>query len=81
MRRHPIRWSALIFGLIYLGVIAIRLMSQFDVWPAEIADARIWGVAGAITLIVVGIIGIIATVMRDRNFQKENHDQTSDPQP
>jgi|GEM_PF-5116184 len=81
MRRHPIRWPALIFGLIYLGVIAIRLMSQFDVWPTEIADARIWGVTGAIILIVVGIIGIIATVVRDRNYQKENHDQTSDPQP
>lgn len=81
MRRHPTRWSALVFGLIFLCVIASRLMWQFDIWPAEIANARMWGVTGAIILIVLGAIGIIVTVVRDRNYQKENHDQTSDPQP
>ena len=61
MKRHPFRWEALIFGVVFLAVVGTwlsRTLGLFD--PDEWA----WVVAG--TLIAVGIAGIVSSVATPR---------------
>lgn len=83
MRRHSTRWPALIFGLVFLGIIAARVLWQLDRWPESLLAAQTFGVSGAIVLIIVGAIGIIVTLVRDRSHmtEKENYEKTHDSQP
>lgn len=66
MRRHQIRWPALIFGLLFTSLIATRLLWQLELSHVSIIDKHTVGVSGAIVLIALGAIGIFVTVVRDR---------------
>lgn len=79
MNRHPVRWgnllSAVLLGLVLLG---------WAVWDRRSLDADDLGVAVAGTLIVAGVIGVIATVRPARRRTApltEGHDDAEEAHP
>lgn len=84
MRRHRARWSALIFGAGFAFVVLTRTLWQVGrTWDVPPVDTRLTGIAGALLLIILGAVGIVVTVLRDRKnrIRKENYnDQTFDAQ-
>jgi hypothetical protein len=64
MNRHPFRWEALAFGLLFLAVVG-----TWAAWQAGVLASDQLAYAPAATLIVLGIAGIIATFSRPRAKQ------------
>ena len=60
MKRHPFRWEGLVFGLVFLVVVStwLRSLGLFD--PDQFAYVFAAG------LIIVGVAGILATVVKPR---------------
>jgi hypothetical protein len=56
MNRHPFRWEALAFGLLFLAVVG-----TWTAWKTGVLESDQLAYAPAGTLIVLGIAGIIAT--------------------
>ncbi|HJR89759.1 MAG TPA: hypothetical protein VJ782_06320 [Aeromicrobium sp.] len=59
MNRHPFRWEALAFGLLFLAVVG-----TWTAWKTGVLASDQLAYAPAGTLIVLGIAGIIATFSR-----------------
>jgi hypothetical protein len=59
MNRHPFRWEALAFGLLFLAVVG-----TWTAWKTGALASDQLAYAPAATLIVLGIAGIIATFSR-----------------
>ncbi|GAA2078196.1 hypothetical protein GCM10009821_17500 [Aeromicrobium halocynthiae] len=58
MSRHPARWGSALCGLTFLTVAAAWAVLELD-----LADVDGAGVAVAVALIVLGVVGIAATVV------------------
>lgn len=57
MNRHPFRWEALAFGLLFLAVVG-----TWTAWRTGILASDQLAYAPAGTLIVLGVAGIIASL-------------------
>lgn len=77
MKRHPFRWEALAFGLLFLTVIG-----TWTAWKTGVlaSDQLVYAPAG--TLIVLGLAGIVATFATPRtNDTKEVPDDVEETHP
>ena len=74
MNRHPFRWEALAFGLLFLAVVG-----TWTAWKAGILASDQLAYAPAGTLIVLGVAGIIASFSTPSRKQPEATDITDDP--
>ncbi len=81
MNRHPVRWGSALTGLTFLVVAACWAVLELDV--VDLDDA---GPAVAVALIVLGVVGIAATVVIARrptmprtpsDERLEEHDDTT----
>lgn len=61
MTRHPLRWSNLIFGLLFL-----LMVGHWAVWKQDLLSARELSLTASGVLIVLGLIGIAATLRGSR---------------
>jgi hypothetical protein len=61
MNRHPFRWEALAFGLLFLAVVG-----TWAAWKAGVLASDQLAYAPAGTLIVLGVAGIIASLASPR---------------
>ena len=61
MKRHPFRWEALAFGLLFLTVVG-----TWTAWKTGLLAGDQLGYAPAGTLIVLGVAGIIASFTSPR---------------
>jgi hypothetical protein len=62
MKRHPFRWDALIFGLVFLAVVGIWLTQTTGLLTS---GQLAYALAGA--LIAVGAAGIVASFATQQN--------------
>ena len=69
MNRHPFRWEALAFGLLFLAVVG-----TWTAWKTGLLASDQLAYAPAATLIVLGVAGIIATFSRPTRKQPERDD-------
>ena len=82
MNRHPFRWEALAFGLLFLAVVG-----TWPAWRTGVLASDQLAYAPAGTLIVLGIAGIIATFSRPSRKQPQppastdNADETDEERP
>ena len=74
MNRHPFRWDALVFGLFFLAV-----LGQWAVWEQDLLGPEDLAYLAAAVLIVLGVVGILATVVGARKPQTAPF--TPEPQP
>lgn len=61
MNRHPFRWDAFAFGLFFLAV-----LGQWAVWEQDLLDTDDLAYLAAAVLIVLGVVGILATAVSSR---------------
>jgi len=61
MNRHPFRWEALAFGLLFLAVVG-----TWTAWKTGVLASDQLAYAPAGTLIVLGVAGIIASFASPR---------------
>lgn len=57
MTRHPLRWDSLIFGLLFLLVVG-----HWAVWKQDLLTARELSLTASGVLILLGVIGVAATL-------------------
>lgn len=85
MRRHPFRWESLTFGLFFLA-----LVGNWAVWKADLLTARELSLTASAVLIVLGVIGVAATLWHARPTpapttstptRGNDDEQDADPQP
>ena len=65
MNRHPFRWDALVFGLFFLAV-----LGEWAVWEQNLLDQADLAFTAAAALIVLGVVGILATVVSARSSRQ-----------
>ena len=71
MNRHPFRWEALAFGMLFLAVVA-----TWTAWKTGILASDQLAYAPAGTLIVLGAAGIIASFASPRKSTEPAPDTT-----
>lgn len=76
MNRHPVRWGSALTGLTFLAVAAAWAVLELDVVDVEGA-----GPVVAVALIVLGVIGIAATVVVARRPHQPPVPHRPDPDP
>ena len=74
MNRHPFRWEALAFGLLFLTVVG-----TWTAWRTGVLASDQLAYAPAGTLIVLGIAGIIATFSTPRRKHPQTPASTGNP--
>ena len=65
MKRHAFRWDAAVFGLFFLAVIG-----QWAVWEHDVLSPDDVAYLAAGVLIVLGLVGIVATVVSARSDRR-----------
>lgn len=78
MNRHPVRWGSLAFGLFFLAAIG-----QWAVWKQDVLTPRELSLTAASVLIVLGVLGVAATLWHarpttNRSTTNRSTDRTSD---
>lgn len=78
MNRHAFRWDAFIFGLFFLAV-----LGQWAVWEQDLLGPDDLAYVAAAVLIVLGVVGILATAISARKprtapFTPEPKPETDD---
>ena len=66
MNRHPFRWDALFFGLLFLAV-----LGQWAVWEIDLLGPDDLAYVAAAVLIVLGVLGIVGTAISARPNRRE----------
>ncbi len=61
MTRHSFRWEGLAFGLFFLSAVG-----NWAVWKQDILTPRQLGLTASGVLIVLGLLGVAATVWQTR---------------
>lgn len=61
MRKHRFRWDSLVFGVFFLAVVG-----NWAVWKEDILDPRELALSASGVLILLGVLGIAATVWQAR---------------
>lgn len=59
MTRHPIRWSSLAFGLLFLSGVG-----QWAVRTEDLLTSRVLSLTTSAVLIVLGLLGVVATLWK-----------------
>ena len=59
MKLHPMRWDALVFGVLFALVLAAWAVLDFD-----LVDLDVLAVVGPVVLILAGVAGIALTLRR-----------------
>jgi hypothetical protein len=59
MTRHPIRWSSLVFGLVFLSG-----LGQWAVRKEDLLSSRDLSLTTSAVLIVLGLLGVFATLWK-----------------
>lgn len=59
MTRHPIRWSSLVFALVFLSG-----LGQWAVRKEDLLSSRELSLTTSAALIVLGLLGILATLRK-----------------
>ncbi len=77
MNRHPFRWGSLSFGLIFLAC-----AGSWAVWKQDLLTPREFSLTSAGVLIVLGVLGVAATLWQARPTTRsphhdDEHDRTS----
>ena len=62
MTRHSFRWEGLAFGLFFLSAVG-----NWAVWKQDLLTPRQLGLTASGVLIVLGLVGIAATVWQARS--------------
>ncbi|AWB93306.1 hypothetical protein [Aeromicrobium chenweiae] len=82
MNRHPFRWEGLAFGLFFLAIVG-----NWAVWERDLLSTRELSLTASGVLILLGVIGIAATLRPTRPSQptphpvpEGDHDEEADPQ-
>ena len=73
MKRHPFRWEALAFGLLFLAVVG-----TWTAWKTGVLASDQLAYAPAGTLIVLGLAGIIASLSTPNRKQPETSEENTD---
>lgn len=76
MTRHPFRWDAFIFGLFFMAV-----LTQWAVWEQDWLNQDDLAYLAAAALIVLGVVGILATVVGNRRPKKAPFTPEREPDP
>ena len=89
MTRHPIRWSSLIFGLVFLSG-----LGQWAVRDQDLMSARDLSLTTSAVLVALGLLGVFATLWKptrptditpaptpEDHAPKGTEDEEADPQP
>lgn len=88
MSKHPPRWESLAFGVFFLAVVAC-----WAVWSEDLLTPRQLSLTASGALIVLGVIGVGATLRPARRTpvtpavpttddpEGHDHGQAADPQP
>jgi hypothetical protein len=74
MNRHPFRWDALVFGLVFLAVVGIWLTRT-----AGLLTSGQLAYALAAALIAVGVAGILASVATPEKRLTQPSDGSDSP--
>lgn len=61
MSRHSFRWEGLAFGLFFLSVVG-----NWAVWKQDLLTPRQLGLSASGVLILLGLLGVAATVWQTR---------------
>ena len=77
MTRHSFRWEGLAFGLFFLSAVG-----NWAVWKQDLMSPRQLGLTASGVLIVLGLLGVAATVWQTRPAYRARtisaHDTTPD---
>lgn len=65
MNRHPFRWDALFFGLLFLAV-----LGQWAVWERDLLAPDSLAYVAAAVLIALGVLGIVGTAISARSDRR-----------
>ncbi|HSI27281.1 MAG TPA: hypothetical protein VK948_07705 [Aeromicrobium sp.] len=84
MNRHSFRWEPLVFGLLFLAVVA-----NWAIWRAGLLSADQLVYAAAAGLILLGAVGIVASIAAPRHVptlhisseEASDEPEEADPQP
>lgn len=76
MNRHPVRWGSALTGLTFLGAAVAWAVLELDVVDVDGA-----GLVVAVALIVLGVVGIVATVVVARRPQQPPVPEPAVPRP
>lgn len=71
MNHHSFRWPGLAFGLLFLSI-----AGNWAVWEQDLLTRQQFSYTLSGALIVLGVIGVIATFWRPRT-QPAHHDTTT----
>ncbi len=82
MNRHPFRWGSLVFAVLFFVAVG-----QWAVWHEDLLTSRQLSLTAAGVLIVLGLLGIAATLRRARPtstptpppLEGEDHDEAAHP--
>jgi len=62
MTRHSFRWEGLVFGLFFLSAVG-----NWAVWKQDLLTPRQLGLTASGVLILLGVLGVAATVWQTRS--------------
>ena len=65
MTRHSFRWEGLVFGLFFLSGVG-----NWAVWKQDLLSPRELGLTASGVLIVLGLLGVAATVWQTRSARR-----------
>lgn len=61
MSRHPLRWESLAFGLFFAAIVV-----NWAVWKQDLLSSRQLSLSASAVLIVLGLLGVAATLWNSR---------------
>jgi uncharacterized membrane protein YqjE len=65
MTRHSFRWEGLVFGLFFLSAVG-----NWAVWKQDLLTPRQLGLTASGVLILLGVLGVAATVWQTRSAHR-----------
>jgi hypothetical protein len=68
MSRHPFRWSYLLFAALFLAAVA-----GWAVWREDLLTSRELSLGASGVLIVLGLVGVAATLRQNRPRTPPSH--------
>lgn len=74
MTRHPLRWDSLVFGLFFAAIVA-----NWAVWRQDLLTTRQLSLTTSGVLIVLGVVGVAATIWRARPKPADIPESSEEP--
>ncbi len=76
MTRHTFRWEGLAFGLFFLSAVG-----NWAVWKQDLLTPRQLGLTASGVLILLGLLGVAATVWQTRSASRARRIPATEPTP